>query len=171
MPTHRPAPDTPTRTLTLRDPQAGDWGWLIQQHGLIYAREYGWNHQFEALVADIVAQVVRNFQPDVERCWVAELDGQKVGSITLVRKTDEQAQLRLLILTPEARGLGLGSRLVDECLAFARAVGYRSVMLWTNSCLTAARSMYAKRGFVLTHSEPYHDFGQDLISETWECTL
>lgn len=157
--------------IELRAPQAGDWGWLIQQHGQIYAQEYGWNQQFEALVADIVAQVVRNFQPDKERCWIAELSGQKVGSITLVRKTETQAQLRLLILTPEARGLGLGARLVDECLDFARSVGYRSVMLWTNSCLTAARSIYVKRGFVLTHSELYHDFGQDLVSETWECPL
>lgn len=167
------APDAPpaTRTVVLRDPAPGDIGWVVQQHGEIYAREYGWNSTFEALVADIAAQFVRKFQPDAEKCWIAELDGERVGSVFVARKSATVAQLRMLVLSPRARGLGLGGRLVDECIAFARAKGYRKMVLWTNSCLTAARAIYAKRGFVLVKSEPYEDFGQQLTSETWEMRL
>ncbi|RCW72913.1 bifunctional helix-turn-helix transcriptional regulator/GNAT family N-acetyltransferase [Pseudorhodoferax soli] len=159
------------RTAVLREPRPGDMGWVIQQHGEIYAREYGWDARFEALVADIAARFVRNFQPGWERCWIAELDGQRVGSVFIARKSATVAQLRMLILAPAARGMGLGARLTDECLAFARAKGYRKMVLWTNSCLTAARGIYAARGFVLRKTEPYEDFGQSLVGETWELRL
>jgi GNAT superfamily N-acetyltransferase len=157
--------------LTLREPQPGDMGWVVQQHGEIYAREYGWNMEFEGLVASVVAGYVKNLQPDWERCWMAELDGQRVGSVFVVRKSKTVAQLRMLILTPAARGLGLGGRLTDTCIEFARAKGYRKMVLWTNGCLDAARAIYAARGFVLTHSEPHHSFGVDLVGETWELKL
>ncbi len=159
------------RTAVLREPRAGDMGWVVQQHGEIYAREYGWDARFEALVADIAARFVRNFQPGWERCWIAELDGLRVGSVFVARKSKTVAQLRMLVLSPAARGLGLGSRLTDECLAFARERGYRRMVLWTNSCLTVARALYAARGFALTRSEPYEDFGQSLVGETWELKL
>ncbi|MGE0331843.1 MAG: GNAT family N-acetyltransferase [Ramlibacter sp.] len=161
----------PTRTAVLRDLKPGDMGWVVQQHGEIYAREYGWNREFEGLVAGIAARMVRNFQPEWERGWMAELDGERVGSVFVVRKSKTVAQLRLLILAPAARGLGLGARLTDECLAFARGKGYRKMVLWTNSNLTAARDIYARRGFVLTRSEPYQGYGHDLIGETWELRL
>jgi GNAT superfamily N-acetyltransferase len=158
--------------FTLRAPQPGDMGWVVQQHGEIYAREYGWNADFEALVADIVAKYMRNHQPQWERCWMAEADGQRVGSVFVVRKSKTVAQLRMLILTPQARGMGLGARLTDECIAFARSKGYKKMRLWTNSCLDMARSIYAKRGFKLIKSEPYQGFGQEkLVSETWELKL
>ncbi len=161
----------PHRTIVLRDPGPGDIGWVVQQHGEIYAREYGWNSDFEALVADIAGQFLRKFQPEWERCWIAELDGERVGAVFVVRKSATTAQLRMLILSPQARGLGLGARLTDECIAFARNKGYRKMVLWTNSCLTAARGIYAARGFKLTKSEPYEGFGQQLVGETWELKL
>jgi len=166
-------PEAPaaTRTVILRDPQPGDMGWVVQQHGEVYAREYGWNSEFEALVADIAGKYLKNHQPDWEKCWVAEIDGERVGAVFVVRKSATVAQLRMLILTPAARGLGLGGRLTDECLAFARAKGYKKMVLWTNSLLEAARAIYAKRGFVLTKSEPHHSFGHDLVGETWELRL
>ena len=158
--------------VALRAPQPGDMGWVVQQHGEIYAREYGWNAEFETLVADIMAKCLRHWQPEWERCWMAEADGQRVGSVFVVRKSKTVAQLRMLILTPEARGLGLGARLTDECIAFARGKGYKKMVLWTNSCLTSARGIYAKRGFKLVKSEAYEGFGQKgLVSETWELTL
>ncbi|MFC6279754.1 MULTISPECIES: bifunctional helix-turn-helix transcriptional regulator/GNAT family N-acetyltransferase [Polaromonas] len=157
-----------TRTIVLRDPKPGDMGWVVQQHAEIYAREYGWNSEFEALVADIAGKYLKNFQPDFEKCWIAELDGLRVGAVFVVRKSATVAQLRMLILAPEARGLGLGGRLTDECIAFARNKGYKKMQLWTNSCLDAARAIYAKRGFRLTKSEPYYGFGHDLVGETWE---
>lgn len=160
-----------TPVAVLRDPRPGDMGWVVQQHGAIYAREYGWNTEFEALVADIVAQYVRQHQPEWERCWIAELDGERVGSAFVVRKSKTVAQLRMLILTPQARGLGLGARLTDECIAFARGKGYKKMLLWTNSCLGAARGIYAKRGFKLVKSEAYQGFGQSLVGETWELKL
>jgi DNA-binding MarR family transcriptional regulator/GNAT superfamily N-acetyltransferase len=162
---------TATRQVVLRDPVPGDIGWVVQQHGALYAREYGWDMRFEALVAGIAADFVRKFQPAWEKCWIAELDGERVGAIFVVRKSATTAQLRMLILTPQARGLGLGARLTDECIAFARAKGYRKMVLWTNSCLTAARAIYAKRGFRLVKSEPYEGFGQQLVGETWELRL
>ena len=162
---------TPTRMAVLRDPVPGDMGWVVQQHGEIYWREYGWDSRFEALVADIAAQFLRKFQPEWEKAWIAELDGERVGAVFVVRKSPTTAQLRMLILAPKARGLGLGARLTDECLAFARAKGYKKMVLWTNSCLTAARGIYAQRGFRLTKSEPYDGFGQQLVGETWELKL
>jgi GNAT superfamily N-acetyltransferase len=143
----------------------------VQQHGEIYAREYGWNSEFEALVADIVAGYLRKYQPGSDRCWIAELNGERVGSIFVVRKSATVAQLRMLILTPQARGLGLGARLTDECITFARSQGYKKMVLWTNSCLDSARALYAKRGFQLVKSEPYTGFGQDLVGETWALKL
>lgn len=168
-----PAAAAPGKTpvALLRDPQPGDMGWVVQQHGEIYAREYGWNAEFEALVADIVAQYIRNQQPQWERCWMAELNGERVGSVFVVRKSKAVAQLRMLILTPQARGLGLGARLTDECISFARSKGYKKMVLWTNSCLGAARDIYAKRGFVQVKSEAYEGFGQNLVGETWELKL
>jgi DNA-binding MarR family transcriptional regulator/N-acetylglutamate synthase-like GNAT family acetyltransferase len=165
------APRARPQTAILRDPAPGDIGWVVQQHGEIYAREYGWNSEFEALVADIAGQFLRKFQPAWERCWIAERSGERVGAVFVVRKSATTAQLRMLILTREARGLGLGGRLTDECIAFARGKGYRKMVLWTNSCLTAARAIYAARGFRLVKSEPYQGFGQQLVGETWELKL
>lgn len=161
----------PPANILLRDPRPGDMGWVIQQHGEIYAREYGWNADFEALVADVVARYMRNFKPEWERCWIAELNGERVGSVFVVRKSKTVAQLRLLILTSQARGHGLGARLSDECLAFARAKGYKKMVLWTNSCLDAAIGIYKRRGFKLVKREPYEGFGQSLVSETYELKL
>ncbi len=165
---HAPAP---ARKTVLRDPQPGDMGWVIQQHGEIYAREYGWNQEFETLVAGIVAAYMRDQRPGMDRCWMAELDGERVGSAFVVRKSKTVAQLRLLILTPGARGLGLGGRLTDECIAFARNTGSKKMTLWTNSCLGSARAIYASRGFKLVKSEPYTGFGKKLVGETWDLKL
>lgn len=160
-----------TRTVVLRDLKPGDMGWVVQQHGEIYAHEYGWDMKFEAMVADIAAKLIKSFDPAWERAWIAELDGERVGCVFVVRKSKSVAQLRLLILTQQARGLGLGARLTDECLAFARSKGYKKMVLWTNSVLTAARDIYQQRDFKLVKSEPYHGFGQDLVGETWELML
>ena len=164
-------PSTKPVTAVLRDPAPGDIGWVVQQHGEIYAREYGWNSQFEGLVADIAGRFLRKFQPECERCWIAELTGERVGAVFVARKSASTAQLRMLILAPQARGLGLGGRLTDECIAFARRKGYKTMVLWTNSCLAAARGIYAARGFRLTKSEPYEGFGQHLVGETWTLKL
>ncbi|MES2946675.1 MAG: helix-turn-helix domain-containing GNAT family N-acetyltransferase [Pseudomonadota bacterium] len=160
-----------TRVIVLRDPAPGDMGWVVQQHGEIYAREFGWDISFEARVAEIAAQFLNNFQPAWEKGWIAELDGERVGAIFVVRQSDEVAKLRMLILTPAARGLGLGGKLTDECVRFARNKGYKMLELWTHSCLEAARVIYSKRGFRLIHSEPYEGFGQKLVSETWQLQL
>lgn len=164
------APAKP-QTAVLRDPEPGDIGWVVQQHGEIYAREYGWDSSFEALVAQIAGEFLLKFQPEWERCWIAELNGERMGSIFVVRKSASVAQLRLLILSPAARGLGLGGKLVDECIAFARRKGYKKMVLWTNSDLVAARAIYAKRGFQLTKSEPHESYGKQLVGETWEMKL
>ena len=161
----------PSPGVLLRDPQPGDMGWVVQQHGEVYAREYGWNSEFEALVAEIVAAYLRKHQPGWERCWIAELDGQRVGSVFVVRKSATVAQLRMLILAPQARGQGLGALLTDECIAFARSKGYKKMVLWTNSCLGSARDIYARRGFKLVKSEPYTGFGKQLVGETWALRL
>lgn len=161
------------RDIVLREPQPGDMGWVVQQHGELYAQEYQFGPGFEALVAEIAAKFIRNFDPGHEKGWIAELDGERVGSVFLMRKSATVAQLRLLILRPQARGLGLGGRLTDECIAFARATGYRKIVLWTNGHLDAARAIYRSRGFELTHSESlqadYHAI--PLVSETWELKL
>lgn len=168
QPPASPAP----HTVVLRDPRPGDFGWVVAQHGEIYAREYGWNVEFEAMVAAIVAGYVQKLQPQWERCWIAEVDGERAGSAFVVRKSATVAQLRLLILTATARGHGVGARLTDECIAFARGKGYRKMVLWTNSNLEAARGLYARRGFRLTASEPYEGYGgHKLVGETWELRL
>lgn len=146
---HKSGPTRPVRTVVLRDPAPGDMGWVIQQHGELYAREYGWNAEFEALVVGIVAGFMKNFRPQDEKCWIVELDRERVGAAFVVRKSATTAQLRMLILTRQARGLGLGGRLTDECIAFARSHGYKKMLLWTHSGLDAARVIYAKRGFTL----------------------
>jgi DNA-binding MarR family transcriptional regulator/GNAT superfamily N-acetyltransferase len=164
-------PQEAQRQVTLRDPRPGDWGWVVEQHGAIYAREFGYSSEFEALVAGIVARLLERFDPAWEKGWIAEVDGQRAGSVFVVRKSATVAQLRLLILTPEARGLGLGGRLVDECIAFARERGYAKLVLWTNGQLDAARAIYRTRGFRCTKSEPLAAYGLQLTSETWALQL
>ena len=160
----RPAP-------VLRTHRPGDMGWIIQQHGALYAREYGWDISFEALCAEIAAQFLKTFDPARERCWIAEIDGGQVGSVFLVKHTDDIAKIRLLLIDPAGRGIGLGKTLVDECITFARSCGYRKITLWTQSILLAARGIYQRAGFVRVATEPHHSFGQDLIGETWELEL
>lgn len=166
-------------SFVLRPHRAGDIGWLISRHGALYAGEYGLDLRFEALVARIAADFVERFDARKEACWIAERDGIGIGSVCLVQARDEStqepiegtAQLRLLLVEPSARGLGLGERLVDECHRFARSAGYRRVRLWTNSHLAAAKHIYAKAGYRLVASEPFQGFGQQLVGETWELSL
>jgi DNA-binding MarR family transcriptional regulator/N-acetylglutamate synthase-like GNAT family acetyltransferase len=155
----------------VRPHRPGDMGAVIRLHGTIYTREYGWDQTFEALVARIAARFIERYDPARERCWIAELDGEVVGSVFLVKKSRTVGQLRLMIVDPRARGLGIGARLVDECVRFAREAGYRKVTLWTNSVLLAARHLYAQAGFRLVHEERHRSFGKDLIGETWERAL
>lgn len=165
--------DVPARApYLLRPHQPGDMGWVVSQHGSFYAREFGWDMTFEALVAGIVQRFIERFDERRERCWIAERGGCPVGSVFLVRKSNTVAKLRLLIVDPSARGLGIGARLVDECTRFASLAGYRKITLWTNSILDAARHLYEKAGYRMVHrGAPEHRFGQDLVFETWELTL
>jgi GNAT superfamily N-acetyltransferase len=155
----------------LRDPQPGDIGWVIERHGALYAEEYGWNAQFEALVAEVAAAFLRKHDPACERAWIAERDGEKLGCIFLVRYDDNTAKLRLLLVEPSARGLGLGKLLVKTCIDFARDVGYTRMILWTNDVLTAARNIYESFGFQLIAEEPNHEFGPPTMAQTWELKL
>lgn len=152
----------------IRTHRPGDMGWVVQQHGLLYSREFGWDISFERMAAEIVAQFLKDFDPKHEHCWIAEMDGRQVGSVFLVKHSDDVAKLRLLIVDPAARGLGLGKKLVDECIAFARECGYRKITLWTQSMLLAARGIYEDAGFTRVASEPHRSFGHDLVGETWE---
>ena len=161
----------PSRPAILRDPRPGDMGYVVQSHGALYAGEYGFDATFEALVAEIVAKFVTSFDAARERCWIADIDGNAVGSVFLVRHSDDVAKLRLLLVDPAGRGQGIGQRLVAECINFARACGYRKITLWTQSILLAARKIYQDAGFKLVASEPHRSFGQDLIGETWEREL
>jgi DNA-binding MarR family transcriptional regulator/GNAT superfamily N-acetyltransferase len=159
------------RNYTLRDRQPGDMGWIVYLHGALYFREYGWTDEFEAFVAEISAEFIRNYDPHWERCWIAELDGRIAGAVVVVKQSKKVAKLRLLIVDPDARGLGIGARLVDECIQFARRTGYRKMTLWTNSILHAARHIYESAGFECTAQEKRHSFGHDLVFETWTLEL
>ena len=165
------APHVSPPPAILRGPRPGDMGWVVQSHGSLYASEYGFDSSFEGLVAEIAAKFLSSYDASRERCWIADVDGAQVGSIFLVRHTDDVAKLRLLLVDPAGRGRGLGHRLVGECIAFARQCGYRKITLWTQSILVAARKIYQDAGFVLVATEPHRSFGQSLIGETWEREL
>jgi DNA-binding MarR family transcriptional regulator/GNAT superfamily N-acetyltransferase len=164
-------PTPPARDVVIRPPRPGDLGWVVERHGQIYAEEHGWNAEFEGLVARIVADFAATRDPAREAMWVAEVDGRPAGCIFCVRADDDVAKLRLLLVEPRARGLRLGTRLVDECIAFARAAGYRELTLWTNDTLVFARAIYERAGFRLVDEAPHHSFGHDLVGQTWQLTL
>jgi DNA-binding MarR family transcriptional regulator/GNAT superfamily N-acetyltransferase len=157
--------------ITLRQPRPGDLGWVVQRHAQLYLEEYGWADNFEGVCAEIVADFARKSDPACERCWIADMDGENVGSVFLVKETESIARLRLLLVDPVARGRGLGRRLTDECVQFARACGYRRITLWTHQVLTAARHVYERAGFRLTSSEAKRNFGRDVVSEHWDLVL
>ena len=160
-----------TPNIVLRDLQVGDIGWVAHRQGILYAQEYGWDGTFEALVAEIASQYVKNLDPEKENAWIAECDGQVVGSVFLVKVSDTEAKLRLLYVEPEMRGTGLGRRLTQECIAFAKSQGYEKLTLWTNDILHAARRIYQTAGFVLLAEENHHSFGHDLVGQYWTMDL
>lgn len=155
----------------LRPHQPGDMGWVIYRHGVLYSQEYAWDEQFEALVASICVKFLQKFDPKRERCWIAEKDGEIVGSVFLVKHSKNIAQLRMLYVEPFTRGMGIGRRLVDECIRFSRQTGYKKIILWTQSNLSAARHIYEATGFKIIKKEPHHSFGHDLVAEIWELVL
>jgi DNA-binding MarR family transcriptional regulator/GNAT superfamily N-acetyltransferase len=157
--------------VVIRPHRIGDMGWIVHRQAMLYAEEYGWDVGYEGLIAGICSDFVLNFKPGREYCWVAERDGAVIGSVFLVCKDDETAKLRLLYVEPSVRGLGVGRRLVDECIAMARASGYRKLVLWTNDVLAAARKIYQRAGFVLVEEERHHSFGKDLVGQNWELEL
>jgi DNA-binding MarR family transcriptional regulator/GNAT superfamily N-acetyltransferase len=165
------APAEKTSPVILRPLEPGDIGWIIHRHGVIYAREYRYDTRFEALVAGVAAEFVERFDATCERCWIVEMDGEVVASVFLVRKSATVAKLRLLLVEPAVRGLGLGARLVDECIRFARGAGYRKIVLWTQSELLAARRIYERAGFTRRAAKPHRSFGRKLVAETWERAL
>jgi GNAT superfamily N-acetyltransferase len=164
--------DAPNRhTVTLRSLESGDYGWVVERHGAVYRQEYGWDETFEALVARIVADYIDHRDPLRENAWIAEVNGERVGCIFCVKKSEKIAQLRILLVEPHARGAGVGTRLVDECLRFARGAGYIEMMLWTNDILVDARRIYERFGFKLIEEERHHSFGKDLVGQNWAVTL
>ena len=164
----RPEPKVP---YILRPLQVGDIGWITRRQGLLYTQDYGWDETYEALVAEILGEFVKKFDPKWERAWIAEREGDVVGSVFIMRKSPEVAKLRLLYVEPSARGLGIGARLVDECIAFSRAKGYKTLTLWTNDILGSARRIYQAAGFKLVEEERHHSFGKDLVGQTWDLEL
>ncbi len=160
-----------TAPIVLRGLQVGDIGWVAHRQGILYAQEYGWDGTFEALVAEIAAQFVKNFDPIWENAWIAECEGRVVGSVFLVRVSEQEAKLRLLYVEPDVRGAGLGRRLAGACIAFAKAKGYAKLTLWTNDILHAARHIYQQAGFVLVSEESHHSFGADLVGQYWALDL
>src|SRR5215472_9210760 len=164
----KPEPKTP---YLLRQHEPGDMGWIVHRQAILYAEEYGWDETYEALAAEIVAQFIRNYDPKRERCWIAERDGARVGAVFVAKASEEVAKLRLLHVEPEARGLGIGKRLVEECVLFARQAGYQKMTLWTQSILHAARRIYEQVGFRVSREEQHHSFGKDLTAEIWDLDL
>ena len=165
--------DSTPRSVVIRAPRPGDIGWAIFAHGELYAKQFGWNADFEALVAKLFADFANGHDQAAERMWVAEMDGERVGTVFVVRNAYDStvAQLRCLLVDPKARGLGVGTRLVDECVSFARGAGYRAIMLWTNDVLISARRIYEAAGFTLDHEYQHHSFGHDLVAQVWRRDL